>query len=112
MSSVVRPCSYSISTTHHIGVLYEWWSCSSFSFPLHALASFTANRCWLEFQITGTGVSHDTLMSAPFGMVGGVPGRIWLVDRGPAGSRLASLFLWDPTSARSHAVRPLGGRQL
>jgi len=77
MSSVVRLCSCSISTTRHIGVPDEGSLCSSFSLLLHPFASLAANRCCLESKITGAGVSPDSLISAPLGV-------IWMQWRGAA----------------------------
>jgi len=73
MPSVVLPCSCSVSTTQHIGVPDEGSLCSSFSVLLHSFASLAANRCCLESTITGAGVSPDSLINVPVGVVGSAP---------------------------------------
>jgi len=73
MPLIVRPCSCSFLTTLHIGAPEEGLLCSSFSLPLHAFSSLAANRCCLESKVTGAGVSPDSLISAPRGVVGSAP---------------------------------------
>ena len=73
MPLVVRPCSCSSLTTVHIGALEEGFQSNSFSLPLHASASLAANRNCLESRNTGVGGSHDSLISAPCGVVGSAP---------------------------------------
>ena len=97
MPSVVLPCSCSVSTTRPIGVPDEGSSCSSFSLLLHALASLAANRCCLESKITGAGVSRDSLIKAPLGVVGSAP-RTDLACRLRRSWRSSRL----PTSLGSH----------
>ena len=65
MPSVVQPCSCSCLTTLHISAPEEGFRCIFFSLLLHAFASLTANRSYLESKITGAGVSPDSLISAP-----------------------------------------------
>jgi len=73
MPSVVRPCSCSALTTLHIGAPEEVFRCNSSSLQLHVSGSLAANRCCRESKISGTGVSHDSLISAPHGVVGNTP---------------------------------------
>jgi len=73
MPSVVRPWSCSFLTALHIGVLEERFLCSSFSLKLHAFSILAASRCCLESKITSAGVSPDSLISAPRGVVGSAP---------------------------------------
>jgi len=101
MPPVVRPCSCSSLTTLHIGAPEEGFRCNSFSLPLHASASLAANRCCLESKTTGAGVTPDSLISAPHGVVGSEPRmdlacrfrRSWRSSRLPAslGSHQRSL---------------------
>jgi len=101
MPSVVRPCSCSSLTTLHIGAPEEGFRCNSFSLPLHESASLAANRCCLESKTTGAGVSPDSLITAPHGVVGSTPmmdlacrlRRSWRSSRLPAslGSHQSSL---------------------
>jgi len=101
MPSIVRPCSYSWLTTLHIGAPEEGLLCSSFSWLMHALSSLAANRCCLESNVTGAGVSPDSLIRSPRGVVGSAPrmdlacrlGRSWRSSRLPTslGSHQGSL---------------------
>jgi len=101
MFSVVQPRFCSISTTWHIGVPDGASLCSSFGLLLHAFACLAANRCCLESNITSTGVSPDSLISAPLGAVGSAPRtdlayplrRSWMSSCLPAslGSQQSSL---------------------
>jgi hypothetical protein len=48
---------------------------------LHAFASLAANRCYcLEFKIPGAGVTPDSHISAPHGVVGGSAPRTELTS--------------------------------
>jgi len=70
---------------------------SSFCLLVHAFASLAAICCCLKFYITGAGVSPDSLINAPLGVVGSAPRTDlarWL-RRNWRSSRL-------PTSLRSH----------
>jgi len=50
------------------------WSCTAFNLePSHALASLAVNCCYLESGASGAGVSPDSLISAPIGIVGRAP---------------------------------------
>jgi len=101
MPLVVWPCSCSSLTTLHIGAPEEGFWCNSASLPLHASLSLAANRCCLESKTTGAGVSPDSLISAPRGVVGSAPRmdlacrlrRSWRSSRLPAslGSHQSSL---------------------
>jgi len=73
MLSVFRPCSCSFLTTLHISAPEERLLCCSFSLLLHVFSSLAANRCCLESKVTGAGVSPDSLISAPRGVVGSAP---------------------------------------
>jgi len=73
VSSVVRPCSCCSLTTLHIGAPEEGFPSSSFSLLLHESASLAAIGCCLESKITGAGVSPDSLISTPRGVVGSAP---------------------------------------
>jgi len=73
MPSVVRPCACSFLTALHIGAPEEGFLCSSFSLLLHAFSILAVNCCFLESKITGGGVSPDSLISAPSGVVGSPP---------------------------------------
>jgi len=105
MYSVVRPCSRSVSTTRHIGVPDGGSSCSAFSFQQDVFAGLAANGCGLESKITGAGVSPDSLINAPLGVVGSAPRtdlacrlrRRWRSSRLPTSS--ASQQSWLPYSA-------------
>jgi hypothetical protein len=56
-----------------VGVPDEGSSCSSITLLLAVFVSLTANRCCPESEITGVRVSPDSLISAPFGVVGLAP---------------------------------------
>jgi hypothetical protein len=109
---VVRPCSCSSLISSHIGAPEEGLWCSSFSLLLHAFVSLAANRCCLESRITGAGVSPDSLISAPCGVVGSAPRmdlacrlrRSWRSSRLPTslGSHQSSLPY--SATARTHAT--------
>jgi len=97
MPLVVRPCSCSFLTALHIGAPEEGFLCSSFSLLLHAFSILAANRCCLESKITGAGISPDSLISAPRGVVGSAP-RMDLACRLRRSWRPSRL----PTSLGSH----------
>jgi hypothetical protein len=97
MPSVVRPCSCSFRTTLHIGAPEEGLLCSSFRLLLHAFSSLAANRCCLESKVTGSGVSPDSLITAPRGVMGRAP-RTDLACRLRRSWRSSRL----PTSLGSH----------
>jgi len=97
MPLVVRPCSCYFPTTLHIGAPEEGLLCSSFTLLLHASSSLAANRCCLDSMVTGAGVSPDSLISAPCGVVGSAP-RMDLACRLRRSWRLSHL----PTSLGSH----------
>jgi len=71
--SVVRPCSCSSLITLHIDAPEEGLWSSSFSLLLHAFVSLAVNHCCLESKITGTGVSPNSRITAPCGVVGSAP---------------------------------------
>jgi len=97
MPSVVRPCSYSFLTALHIGAPEEGFLGSSFSLLLHAFSILAASRCCLESKISGAGVSPDSLISAPRGVMGSAP-RMDLSFRLSGSWRLSRLT----TSLGSH----------
>jgi len=80
MPSVVRPCSCSFFTALHTGNPGEGFWCSLLSLLLHVFASLGAKRCCLDSKITGAGISPESLISAPSGVVGSAP-RIDLACR-------------------------------
>jgi len=57
----------------YIGALEERFLCSSFRLLLHAFSSLAADRCCLEPKVSGTGVSADSLISAPRRVMGSAP---------------------------------------
>ena len=69
MSLVVRLCSCSSSTTRHLSVPDEGSSGRSFSLLLHVFATLAANHCCLQSKITGVGVSPDSLIGVPRGVL-------------------------------------------
>jgi len=73
MPSVVRPISCSFLTALRLGAPEEGFLCSSFRLLLHAYSCLAANGWCLESQITAAGVSPDSLISAPSGVVGSSP---------------------------------------
>jgi hypothetical protein len=73
MPVVDRPYSCSSLTTWQIGAPEEELLCHSFSLLLPAFSSLAANRCCLESKVSGTGVSPDSVISAPHGIVGCAP---------------------------------------
>jgi len=73
MPSVVRPCSCAFLTTFHISAPGEGFWCRFFSMLLHAFVSLAANRCCLESNITGPGLSPHSLISAPHGVTASAP---------------------------------------
>ena len=77
MPSVVRRCSCSFFTALHTGTPAEGFWCSFLSLSQHMFASLTAKHCCLDSKITGTGVSPESLINAPHGVVGSAP-RIYL----------------------------------
>lgn len=101
MCSVVRPCSWSISTTRQIPLPEERSSCSSSNLLLHGSASLAANRCCLESKTTGLCERADSDISAPGRVVGSAPRtdvacgsrRSWRSSRQPtfSGSHQSSL---------------------
>jgi len=64
---------------------------------LHPCSDLAVNRCCLESNVTGTGVSPDSLIDAPAGVVGSMP---WM-DLGCRLRRSWRLFRL-PTSLGSH----------
>jgi len=97
MPMVAQPCSCSFVTILHIGAPEEGLLCSPFSLLLHMLSSLAANGCGLECKVTGAGVSPNTLISAPPGVVGSMP-RMDLACRLRRNWRSSHL----PTSLGSH----------
>jgi len=97
MPLVVQPCSCAFLTALHIGAPEKGFLCSSFSLQLHAFSILAVNRCCLESKITGAGVSPDSLISAPRGVVGSASWMDlnWRLRRSWRSSRL-------PTSLGSH----------
>jgi len=74
MISASRPGSCSYVITLHIGAPEVRWSCTPFYLePSYTLASLAVNHCCLAFRATGTGVSPDSLISAPIGVVRRAP---------------------------------------
>jgi len=70
MPTVVwQSACYFLTTLHH-GAPEEGFRCNSFRLLLHVSASPPANCCCLESKITSVGVSPDSLISAPRGVVG------------------------------------------
>jgi len=74
MPSVVWRCLCASLTTTHIGAPGEGFQCNSFSVVLHESVSLSVNRHCLESNITGAGVSPDSLISAPCVVVGSACG--------------------------------------
>jgi len=97
MPLVVRPCSCGFMTTLHIGAPEAGLLCSSYSLVQPSFCSLTANRCCLECKHTGAGVSPNSLISAPRGVVGCAPrmDQACRLRRSRRSSRL-------PTSLGSH----------
>jgi len=80
MPSVDRLCLHSFFTALHTGLPEEGFWCSFLSLLLQVFASLAANRCCLDSEITGAGVSSESLNSTPRGVVGSSP-RIDLACR-------------------------------
>ena len=80
MPSALWLCLCFISATRCFGVLEEGSLCISLSLLLYAFASLAAHCCCLESNITGAGVSPDSLINAPLGLWAARPGWTWLVD--------------------------------
>jgi len=97
MPLVVWPCLGTVLTALHIGAPEEGYLCSFFSLLLYAFSILAANHCCLESKITGAGVSPDSLISAPRGVVGSAP-RMDLACRLRRSWRSSRL----PTSLGSH----------
>jgi len=70
MLSVGWPCSCSFFTALHTCVPEKGFWCSFLSLLLHAFGSAVAKCCSVDSKITGTGVSPESLSSAPHGVVG------------------------------------------
>jgi hypothetical protein len=73
MPSVLRPCSCSLLTARYICAPEEGFLFSSLSLLVHAFSILAANRCCLESKINTAGVSSDSQISAPRGVVGLAP---------------------------------------
>jgi len=97
MASGVLPCPSSLLTTLHIGALQERLWCNSLSMLPHASDSLAVNCSCLESQISGAGVSPDSLRSAQRGVVVGAP-SMDLACRLSGSWRLSH----SPTSLGSH----------
>jgi len=80
MPSVVRPCSCTFFTALENGTLEEGPWCRFRHVLLHAFASLAVKRCCLDSKINGAGVSPESLINAPRGIVGSAP-RIDLARR-------------------------------
>jgi len=73
MPFVVRPYSCALLSTLHIGALEKGFQCRSCSLLLHVVSSLAVKRSSMEDTVTATGVSPDTLMSAPGRVVWSAP---------------------------------------
>jgi len=71
--SVVQPCLGSFSTALHTGIPEERFWCSFNRLLLHAFDSLSAVRCYLDSRITAAGVSSESLIFAPSGVVVSAP---------------------------------------
>ena len=97
MPSVVRPCSWSFFTALHSGAPEEGFWCSFLSLLLHVFASLATKCCCLDSKIMHVGVSPESLIKAPRGVVDSAP-RIDLACRLRRSWRLSRL----PASLGSH----------
>jgi hypothetical protein len=71
--SIVRPCSCSSLNNLQISAQEEELWCTSFSLLLHVFDSLAVNPCCLESRMTGTGLSRDSLINAPWEVGGNTP---------------------------------------
>ena len=71
--SVVRQFSCSFFRTLHTGVPEQGFWCSLLSLFLDTFTSLAAKRCCLDSKITTVGVSPESLIIAPRGVVGSTP---------------------------------------
>ena len=65
-----------------MGVPDDGSSCSYFSLLLHAVASLAANSFCQESKFTGAGVTPDSVINAPLGVVGSASRRepVWSIE--------------------------------
>jgi len=101
MPSVVPACSCSFFTSLHAAAPEEGFWCSLLSLLLHVFASLAEKRCCLHSQITGGGVSPESLINPPRGVEGSAP-RMDLacrLRRSWRSSRLPALFEIPPQLA-------------
>jgi hypothetical protein len=73
MPGVVQPYLCFSMATVNIGQPEEEFWCNVFHVSLHATATVGMSRCCLESKIPGVGVSADSLIIVPHGVVGGAP---------------------------------------
>ena len=73
MPLVFRPCSCSFFTALHTGAPEKGFWYSFLSLLLHMFASLAAKGCCLDSKIKGAGVSPESLINAPRGVVGSAP---------------------------------------
>jgi len=112
MPSAVRPCLCTCLINLHIGAQEKGLWCSSCSLLLHASASLAVNRCCLASKITCAGVSPDSLISVPCGVVGSAPRmdlacrlrRSWRSSRLPTSLGSHPSLLPYSTTAWAHAT--------